>query len=344
MSEIKRIGIDTSKAVFTLHCINQADQPVLRVNLRRAQMIPFFKKQPPTEVAMEACGSSHHWARKLTALGHNVRLIPPQYVKPFVKRAKNDRNDAEAICEAAGRPGMRCVLVKSAAQQAQGMVLKVRETLVGQRTQLVNTLRGHAAEFGVIAAKGIGQIASLLVAIEAEAAIPLEAKEMLALLGQEIEHCDTRIKEIEAKLAAIHKANAVSQLLATIPGIGPIIALTLAIDVDPTAFKSGRHLAAWLGLTPKEHSTGGKQRMGGISRAGHERLRQLLVTGATTVIKVASRPGNKLATEWLLKLLQRRPRKLAAVALANKMARTAWAMMMSGEAYRRQPAAGSAAA
>jgi transposase len=281
MSEIKRIGIDTSKAVFTLHCINQADQPVLRVNLRRAQMIPFFKKQPPTEVAMEACGSSHHWARKLTALGHNVRLIPPQYVKPFVKRAKNDRNDAEAICEAAGRPGMRCVLVKSAAQQAQGMVLKVRETLVGQRTQLVNTLRGHAAEFGVIAAKGIGQIASLLVAIEAEAAIPLEAKEMLALLGQEIEHCDTRIKEIEAKLAAIHKANAVSQLLATIPGIGPIIALTLAIDVDPTAFKSGRHLAAWLGLTPKEHSTGGKQRMGGISRAGHGMAAEASATPAT---------------------------------------------------------------
>lgn len=344
MSEIKRIGIDTSKAVFTVHCINQADQPVLRVNLRRAQMISFFKKQPPTEIAMEACGSSHHWARKLTALGHKVRLIPPQYVKPFVKRAKNDRNDAEAICEAAGRPGMRFVPVKSAAQQAQGMVLKVRETLVGQRTQLVNTLRGHAAEFGVIAAKGIGRIASLLAAIEAEAALPPEAKEMLALLGQEIEHCDTRIREIEAKLTAMHKANAISQLLATIPGIGPIIALTLAIDVDPTAFKSGRHLAAWLGLTPKEHSTGGKQRMGGISRAGHERLRQLLVTGATCVIKVASRPGNKLATEWLLKLLQRRPRKLAAVALANKMARTAWAMMTSGEAYRRQPAAGSAAA
>jgi transposase len=264
MTEIKRIGIDTSKAVFTLHCINQADQPVLRVNLRRAQMLPFFKKHLSAEVAMEACASSHHWARKLTVLGHNVRLIPPQYVRPFVKRAKNDRNDAEAICEAAGRPGMRFVLAKSAEQQAQGMVLKVRETLVGQRTQLINALRGHAAEFGVIAAKGISQV---------------------------------------------------------------------------SAFKSGRHLAAWIGLTPKEHSTAGKQRMGGISRAGHERLRQLLVTGATAVIKLATRPGNRLATEWLLKLLQRRPRKLAAVALANKMARIAWAVMTSGEAYRHHAVA-----
>jgi transposase len=195
---------------------------------------------------------SHHWARKLTALGHNVRLIPPQYVKPFVKRAKDDRNDAEAICEAAGRPGLRCILARSAEQQAQGMVLKVRESLIGQRTQLVNALRGHAAEFGVIAAKGISRVASLLEAIEAETTIPLEAKEMLALLGQEIEHLNTRLKEIETKLTAMHKANAISQLLATIPGIGPIIALTLAIEVDPSAFESGRHLAAWIGLTPKD--------------------------------------------------------------------------------------------
>jgi transposase len=252
-------------------------------------MVAFFRKRPATEIALEACGRSHHWARKLTELGHDVRLIPPQYLKPFVKRAKNHRNDAEAICEAAGRPGMRFVLTKSAEPQAQGMVLKVRETLVGQRTQLANTLRGHAAEFGVIAAKGMSPIASLLEAIEVETAIPLEARERLALLGQEIEHLDTRIKELETKLTAMHKVNAVSQLLATIAGIGPIIALTLATEVDPAAFESGRHLPAWIGLTPKEHSTGGKQRMGGISRAGHERLRQLLVTGATAVIKLATR-------------------------------------------------------
>jgi transposase len=343
MSEIKRIGIDTSKAVFTLHAIDQADRPVLRVNLRRAQMLPFFKKRPRTEIAMEACGSAHHWARKLIAMGHDVRLIPPQYVKPYVKRGKNDRNDAEAICEAAGRPGMRFVLTKSEAQQADGLVLKVRETLLGQRTRLINTLRGHAAEFGVIAAKGTSQVVPLLAAIEAEAGIPATAKAMLALLGEEIAHLDDRLKELETKLLAMHRANAISQLLATIPGIGPLIALTLAIEIDPKAFQSGRHLAAWLGLTPREHSTGGKQRLGGISRAGHERLRALLVTGATAVIRHASRADSRLATPWLRQLLSRKPRKLAAVALANKMARIVWAIMTRGEVYR-QPTAGAAAA
>jgi transposase len=324
--------------VFTLHAVDQADRPVLRVNLRRAQMLPFFKKRPRTEIAMEACGSAHHWARKLTALGHDVRLIPPQYVKPYVKRAKNDRNDAEAICEA-GRPGMRFVLTKSEAQQADGLVLKVRETLLGQRTRLINTLRGHAAEFGVIAAKGTSQVTPLLAAIEAEESIPATAKAMLALLGEEIEHLDGRLKELEAKLLTMHRANAISQLLATIPGIGPIIALTLAIEIDPKAFQSGRHLAAWLGLTPREHSTGGKQRLGGISRAGHERLRALLVVGATAVIRHASRADSKLASEWLRQLLSRKPRKLAAVALANKMARIVWAVMTRGEAYRSPAAA-----
>jgi len=344
MSHISRIGIDTSKSVFTLHCVDETGRQVLQTNLRRAQVATFFKKLLPTEVALEACGSSHHWARELVALGHDVRLIPPQYVKPFVKRAKNDRNDAEAICEAAGRPGMRFVPVKSADQQAQGMVLKVRETLVHQRTQLVNALRGHAAEFGVIAAKGISQITALLETIKATATIPPEARAMLALLGEEIKHLDTRLEEMATKLAAAHKANPVSQLLATIPGVGPIIALTLAVEIDPSAFQSGRHLAAWIGLTPKEHSTGGKQRMGGISRAGNERLRRLLVTGATSVIRFATRPGHKVASAWLLNLLQRKPRKLVAVALANKIARTAWAMMVSGEVWRRPSPAAQAAA
>jgi transposase len=337
MSKIKRIGLDTSKAVFTLHCVDENSQVVLRTNLRRAQLATFFKNLAPAEIALEACGSSHHWGRQLAGCGHEVRLIPPQYVKPFVKRAKNDRNDAEAICEAAGRPGMRFVPVKTTTQQAQGMVLKVRETFINQRTQLVNALRGHAAEFGITAAKGISQITPPLEAIEAETAIPSDAKAMLALLGQEIEHLDTRLSEIEVKLAAAHNANTLSQRLATIPGVGRIIALTLATEVDPDTFQSGRHLAAWIGLTPKENSTGGKQRMGGISRAGNERLRRLLVTGATAVIRFAIRPGNKHASEWLLKLLQNKPRKLVAVALANKIARMAWAMMKSGEAYRRAP-------
>jgi len=326
--------------VFTLHGIDQQNQPVLRINLRRPQLLAFFKKLPPTEIAMEACGSAHHWARELTALGHEVRLIPPQYVKPYVKRGKNDRNDAEAICEAAGRPGMHFVPVKSVTQQAQGMVLKVRETLVGQRTKMINTLRGHAAEFGVIAAKGLHQVGPLLAIIEAEIAIPPEAKEMATLLGREIEHLDTRIKEIDVKLAAAHKANEVSQRLATIPGVGPVTALTLAIEIDPQAFESGRHLAAWAGLTPKEHSTGGKQRMGGISRAGNERMRALLVAaGAMSVISAAMRPGSKQMTDWLRALLARKPRKVVAVALANKMARMAWALMTRGEVYRRPAAA-----
>ena len=343
MSPYKRIGIDTSKAVFTLHGIDQQERPVLRINLRRAQLTPFFAKLPPTEIAMEACGGAHHWARELTALGHEVRLIPPQYVKPYVKRSKNDRNDAEAICEAAGRPGMHFVPVKSITQQARGMVLKVRESLVGQRTQLVNTLRGHAAEFGVIAGKGLGKVGPLLAAIEQEATIPSEAKDMAIVLGQQIADLDTKIKAIEVKLTAAHKANPVSQRLATIPGVGPVIALTLAIEIDPAAFESGRHLAAWIGLTPKEHSTGGKQRMGGISRAGNERLRVLLVVGATSVINAAMKPGSKQMTDWLRALLMRKPRKVVAVALANKMARIAWVLMTRGQVYRR-PAAPTAAA
>jgi transposase len=344
MTQYKRIAIDPSKAVFTLHGIDQREQPALRINLRRVQMATFFKKLPPTEIAMEACGGAHHWARELTALGHDVRLIPPQYVKPYVKRAKNDRNDAEAICEAAGRPGMHFVPIKSASQQAQGMVLKVRDTLVGQRTLLANTLRGHASEFGVIAAKGMSKIGSLLTAIEQETTVPAEVKEMVALLGRQIEGLDVRIKELDVKLNAAHKANPVSQRLTTIPGVGPVTALTLATEIDPEAFESGRHMAAWMGLTPKEHSTGGKQRMGGISRAGNERMRTLLVVCAMSVIKAATRPGSEPRTEWLRGLLQRKPRKVAAVALANKIARVAWAMMTRGETYRHPAAAVEASA
>ena len=351
MTQFSRIGLDTSKALFTLHCVDAAGKPMLRVDLRRSQLLGFFRRHAPTAVAMEACGSSHRWARKLAALGHEVRLIPPQYVKPYLKRGKNDRNDAEAICEAAGRPGMRFVAVKTVDRQAEAMVLKVRATLVEQRTQLINAMRGHAAEFGVISGRGTGKVAALLAAIAADPEIPPVAQEMLALLGEQIEHLDGRIKTLEQQLAAMHKANAISQLLATVPGIGPIIGLSFAIEVDPAAFASGRHLAAWLGLTPQEHSRacpraldpgGGKQRMGGISRAGNERLRALLVSGAMSVIQAAKQVGSKLATEWLLKLLARRPKKLAAVALANKMARMIWAMMTAGEVYRR-PAAATAA-
>ena len=335
MSEITRIGVDTSKAVFTLHGVDAKDRPVRRITLRRGQMIPSLRKLPPTVVAMEACGSSHYWAREIAVLGHTVRLVPPQYVKPYVKRGKNDRNDAEAICEAAGRPGMHFVPTKTVQQQADGMVLKVRDTMVCQRTALINTVRGHAAEFGLVVAKGAAKVEELLSAIEQNTDIPPVAREMFELLRQQITDINARLAALDARLHAAHKANPVSRRLATIPGVGPITALTLAIEVDPAQFESGRHLAAWAGLTPLEHSTGGKQRIGKISRAGNERLRALLVAGATSLIQAASKPGSRQMTEWLRALLARRPRKLVAVALANKMARVAWALMTSGETYRR---------
>jgi transposase len=222
------------------------------------------------------------------------------------------------------------------------MVLKVRDILIGQRIALGNTVRGHAAEFGIVAGRGISTLAPLLSAIEQEAAVPPEAKEMFALPGQQIEEISARIKEIDAKLSAAHKASEVSTRLATIPGVGPVIALTLAAEIDLVAFESDRHLAAWVGLTPKEHSTGGKQRMGKISRAGNERLRTLLVSGATSVINAAMKPGSRQMTEWLRALLLRKPRKLVAVAIANKITRTAWAMMTSGETYQGRPAAAGA--
>jgi transposase len=336
MTDIKRIGVDTSKSVFTLHAVDLQDRTVLRRDLRRAGFMGFFAKLPPTEVVLEACGGSHHWARALTALGHRVKLIPPQYVKPFVKRGKNDRNDAEAICEAAGRPNMSFVPVKSAQRQAELMVLRTRELLVGQRTQLINALRGHAAEFGVIAGKGTANVAALLEKLSADEEVPPVARETLAMLSTQIARLDAQLAEIDARLLREHKTNPVSLALAKIPGIGPVTALTLATEIDPCHFQSGRHLAAWIGLTPQERSTGGRQRMGGISRAGNERLRSLLVVGATAVIRHA-KPGSNSASAWLLKLLERRPRKLAAVALANKMARIAWAMMSTGEAYRGTP-------
>jgi len=330
--ELKRIAIDTSKSVFTLHGVDAQERPVLRRDLRRGRVVAFFAELAPSEVVLEACGGSHHWARTLSKFGHRVRLIPPQYVKPFVKRGKTDRNDAEAISEAASRPAMRWVAIKSAAQQADALALSARELLVAQRTQTINALRGHAAEFGVVVAGGPSRVAELLAAVARDAEIPQAARRLLAFLGQQVAHLDREIAKLEVALMAQHRANPVSRLLAEIPGIGPIGALTLAVRIDPRQFQSGRHLAAWIGLTPRQHSSGGKQRMGGISRAGDERLRQLLVLGATAIIRYA-KPGR--ASAWLLSLLERRPRKLAAVALANKMARVAWAMMTTGQAYRR---------
>ena len=334
VTEYKRIAVDTSKHVFTLHGIDAKGHTVLRRNLRRAAFVEFFRKLPSTQIAMEACGGSHHWGRELQSLGHQVALTPPQYVKPLVKRGKNDRNDAEAICTAAGQPDMAQVPVKSAEAQAAAMLLSVRDLLTRQRTQLVNALRGHAAEFGLIAAKGEAGLREVIAKAADAHALPKPATEALALLAAEIDRVEARLAEADKTLLAQHKASPMSRLLGEIPGVGWLTALTLSLRVDPAQFRSGRHLAAWLGLVPREHSTGGKQRLGGISRAGNERIRSLLVLGATAVIRHA-KPGK--TAPWLLSLLERKPRKLAAVALANKIARVAWAMMASGEAYR-QPA------
>ena len=338
MTEFKLIAMDTSKHVFTLHGLDADGRPVLRRELTRAKLEAFFKDLPPTEVVLEACGGSHHWGRRLIAMGHCVRLLPPQYVKPFVKRSKNDRIDAEAIAEAALRPNIKPVPVKSTETQAQAMVLSVRELLVKQHTQLVNAFRGHATEFGLIAPKGPCNVSKLLERISSDPAVPDGAKTMFVSLGEAMAALSARISQHDRDLLRQHKSNALSQRLSKVPGIGPIGALSLALTVDPMQFASARHFAAWLGLTPKEHSTGGKQRMGGISRQGNERLRQLLVLGATSLIK-AAKPGHRNASAWLLGLLARKPRKLVAVALANKMARIVWAMMTSGEAYRSRPVA-----
>jgi transposase len=340
MNDLTRVAIDTSKSVFTLHGVDAAGHAVLRRNLRRGQLEAFFEKLPAIEVVLEACGGSHHWGRWLMQRGHRVRLIPPQYVKPFVKRGKNDRNDAEAICVAAAQPSIGEVPVKSAERQAAAMLLSVRELLVRQRTQLVNALRGHATELGLVAPVGNKGLARLQgeIATADDERVPPAAKQALAMLGKEIDRIEARTAEIDAKLKKQLAAEPLARKLTAIPGIGPISALNLALRIDATQFKSGRHLAAWLGLVPRERSTGGKQRLGGISRAGNERLRQLLVVGATAVIQYAKpdRPG---VSPWLLELLKRRPRKLVAVAWANKMARIVWAMMTSGEDYRPAKAA-----
>jgi transposase len=335
MTNLARIGIDTSKSVFQLHGVDEKEQAVLRKQLRRRQFMAFFAKLEPTLVGLEACGASHHWARELQQLGHQVMLIPPQYVKPYVGRNKNDKTDAEAVCEAMSRPKVqeRLVPIKSVAQSAAQMLLGVRESLVKRRTQLTNTIRGHAAEFGLVAAKGLDKIEPLLARIAADAGLPDLTKEMFAVLGREYAELGPRIAQIDKKMLAFHRSNEVARRLMEVPAIGPIGACLLVTKiVDPHAFRSARRCAAWIGLTPKDHSTAGKQRLGGITRAGDERLRAVLVSGATTCIQHATKKRGR-PSPWLVELLKRKPPKVAAVALANKTARIAWKIMTSGERY-----------
>jgi transposase len=330
MGEVSRVGLDTSKHVFQVHGVDRSERVVLNQQLSRGRVERFFASLPATVVGLEACGASHYWARVLRDLGHEVRLLPPQYVKPYVKRGKNDRIDAEAICEAMSRPAMRFVPVKSADEQAAAMLLSVRDLLVKQRTMLVNAIRSHAAEFGVIGAKGVGRIVDVLA--RARESVPRLAWDLLSILAGQLEVTEVQLAHADKQLKAWHRESERSQRLATIPGVGPVSAMTMVLRVpDPTVFRSGRHFASWIGLTPREHSTAGKQRLGKISREGDEALRRLLVVGATSVVKLAQR-GKGPA--WLLALLKRRPAKVVAVALANKMARIAWAMMVSGQVYR----------
>ena len=335
MDKIIRIGIDTSKSVFVLHGVNAADEPVLRKKLRRRQVLDFFRIMEPTRIGLEACGAAHYWARELMALGHAVVLLPPQYVKPYVQRGKNDAADASAICEAMSRPRMRFVPVKTAEQQAALMLMGVREQLITRRTQLANMIRGYAAEFGITAARGLDKIEPLLARIATAADVPELAKELFAALAEQYGELKPKLRRIDAQLLAWHRQNELSRRLAQVPAIGPIGAALLAMKVpDPRAFRTGRDFAAWLGLTPKDHSTAGKQRLGVITRAGDEALRGTLVSGATAVIQQVSKArGNP--SPWLIALIKRKPPKLAAVALANKTARIAWKLMVSGEPYDR---------
>ena len=333
MKQITRIGMDTSKYIFQLHGVDEAEQPILRKKLSRKQVLEFFAKLPPTVIGMEACGASQYWARELHRLGHEVKLMAPQLVKPYVARNKNDWRDAQALCEAMSRPSMRFVPVKTAEQQAALMLTGIRDGLITRRTQLGNVIRGHAAEFGLIAPQGLDKLEPLLARIAGDESLPALARELFTVLGREYARLQGELKEIESKLMAWHRADAVGRRLAQIPSVGPIIATMLVMKTpDPAAFRSGRHFAAWLGLTPKDHSTAGKIRLGKITRAGDEDLRRLLVVGATAVIQQARR-GRGQHSRWLLALIQRKPPKLAAVALANKVARIAWKLMLTGEGY-----------
>jgi transposase len=333
--------MDTSKHIFQLHGVNAAEKPVLRRKLRRKEMVSFFEKLPPVVIAIEACGGSHHWARLrarlLQSFGHTVKLIAPQLVKPYIKRGKNDAADAEALCEAMSRPTMRFVPVKTAEQQAALMLVGARDRLIRNRTQLSNAIRGYAGEFGYTAAKGKAHLGPLLERIQADQSLPSLARELFATQAQEYAQLQAQIDEVDAKLLAWHRADECSRRLAKIPGVGPIGAVLLTMKTpEPGLFRSGRQFAAWIGLTPKDHSTAGKVRLGVITRAGDEGLRSVLVVGATAVIQHVRRGGR--ASPWLAALLKRKSPKLAAVALANKMARIAWKLMVTGENYAVKPA------
>ena len=336
MSEDITIGLDIAKTVFQVHGVDGAGEVIVRKRLRRRQVVGFFAQQAPCLVGLEACATAHYWAREIEALGHRVQLMPPRYVKPYVKRNKNDAADAEAICEAVTRPSMRFVAMKGAEQQSVLVLHRSRALLVRQRTMVVNAIRAHMAEFGIVARVGLPQVKELLaiIADETDTRLPPIARTCLASLARQFLSLHEEILAAETRVHAWHRSSAASRRLETVPGIGPITASALAATItDPTVFKSGRELAAWIGLVPRQCSTGGKERLGRISKQGDPYLRWLLVAGAMTVIRHAKRRGT--THPWLARMISEKPTKVAAVALANKMARIAWALLQHGGTYQR---------
>ncbi len=337
MEGVTTVGIDLAKSVFQVHAVNAAGAVIVKRALRRKEFAAFMAKLPRCLVGMEACASSHHWARELTKLGHDVRLIPPAYMKAYVRRQKNDAADAAAICEAVSRPSMRFVPIKSEEQQAVLMLHRARALLTAQRTALINALRGHLAEFGMVAPRGPRSLGALLDVVkdEADESLPATARLALVPLARRLAALEAEIDDLDRHLIKWHRGNETSQRLATIPGVGPITATALAATItDPGMFKSGRELAAFLGLVPRQSSSGGKERLGRISKMGDRYLRSLLIVGATAVLRHA-KAGGSSSRIWAEGLLTKKPFKLVAAALANKTARIAWAVMVRGEVFRK---------
>lgn len=335
MADIVTIGLDIAKSVFQVHGVDATGQVVVRRQLRRSHVLKFFAGLAPCVVGVEACATSHYWSRELRTLGHSVKLMPPSYVKPYVKRQKNDMADAEAICEAVTRPTMRFVETKTPEQQSVLMLHRIRLTLVSQRTMLSNTIRAHMAEFGIVAPigrNGLDQLLAVLSDLDDER-VPALARECLVAVAEQLLLVKGKILDMDRRITACHRTSEMSRRLAEIPGIGPLVATALVATVpDPRAFASARNFAAWIGLVPKQNSSGGKERLGGITKQGNRYLRSMLTVGALAVIRYAERHGTK--RPWIIKILARRPTRVAAVALANKMARMAWAVMTKGERYR----------